>query len=73
MTFKPLARRPHADAAPVGDRSVAFILVLLLALVFAPALGLHVALAAFGPDPAASTERGSIAQPAGPSAKLARG
>ena len=32
-----------------GDRSVALILFLILGLVFAPVIGLHVALAAVGP------------------------
>ncbi|GJE02885.1 hypothetical protein [Methylobacterium isbiliense] len=34
------------------DQSVAVALILLLALVFAPAIGLHVAASAFTPQPA---------------------
>jgi hypothetical protein len=44
MTFSPLLAR--TDAAPARDRSVAVILLLLLALVFAPVVGLHIAFAA---------------------------
>jgi hypothetical protein len=44
MSFSPLLAR--TDAAPARDRSVAVILFLLLALVFAPVIGLHIAFAA---------------------------
>ncbi len=44
MTFLPLLAR--TDAAPTRDRTVAVILFLLLALVFTPVVGLHIAVAA---------------------------
>ena len=51
-----LSWRARATSTPVApDRSVAFVLVLLMALVFAPVMGLHVALAALGPDTASSS------------------
>ncbi|WP_046865918.1 hypothetical protein [Microvirga massiliensis] len=55
------------------DRSVAAILFVLLALVFAPVVGLHVAMAAFGPGQAASAEQGRAVPIAKPSTRLAHG
>jgi|LNFM01.2.fsa_nt_gb hypothetical protein len=74
MTFYPSSLRARVGITPLHDRSVTFILLGLLALVFAPVLRLHVALAAFRPDRMTGpAERDSIAEPAGPSAKLVRG
>jgi hypothetical protein len=73
MTFYPSSLRARVGITPLHDRSVTFILG-LLALVFAPVLRLHVVLAAFRPDRMTGpAERDSIAEPAGPSAKLVRG
>ena len=47
MTFLFSPARMGAPAAP-RDRSVALILVVLLMLVFAPVVGLHIALTTFG-------------------------
>ncbi|WP_407526713.1 hypothetical protein [Methylobacterium oryzisoli] len=41
------------EGAVRRDQSVAVALILLLALVFAPAIGLHVAASAYTPHPAA--------------------
>ncbi|HEX2135449.1 MAG TPA: hypothetical protein VHG30_06010 [Microvirga sp.] len=46
MTLFPMLAR--TNAAPARDRSVAVILFLLLALVFVPVVGLHIAFAASG-------------------------
>ena len=46
MTFFPSRARPGAPAAR-RDRSVALILFVLLVLVFAPVVGLHIALTTF--------------------------
>ena len=68
------SRVTRADTvAHPRDRSVAAILFVLLALVFAPVVGLHVAMAAFGPDqtaPAGQTHSVPIAKP---STSLAHG
>ena len=45
--FSPAVRARAAETR--ADRSVALILFLILGLVFAPVIGLHVALAAVGP------------------------
>ena len=63
--------RPHASDVR-GDRSVALILLLLLALVFAPVIGLHVVLAAVDPAPALP-EPIVTSHEAAPPAKPARG
>ena len=45
-----LSSRARAGAPQVRrDRSVALILFMLMALVFAPVVGLHIALTTFGP------------------------
>jgi hypothetical protein len=77
MTFQTtFPRRAHTDAAPVPrDRSVELILFFLLALVFAPVVGLHVTLAVYeskaaitAPEPA-----GSVVETASPSTTRSRG
>jgi hypothetical protein len=50
MTF--LFSRARSGTPATRDRSVALILFVLLALVFAPVVGLHVALTTFGPTAA---------------------
>ncbi|MFE1601859.1 hypothetical protein [Methylobacterium sp. ID0610] len=52
MNEFPVRARAAADAVR-RDQSIAFALLLLLALVFAPVIGLHVAVASFGAAPAA--------------------
>jgi hypothetical protein len=52
MTLFPFSWRARTGAPHVRDHSVALILFVLLALVFAPVIGLHVALASIdAPDP----------------------
>ena len=68
------SRVTRADTvAHPRDRSVAAILFVLLALVFAPVVGLHVAMAAFGSGQAASAEQGRSVPIAKPSTRLAHG
>ncbi len=43
----------RSGAAATRDRSVVFVLLLMLALVFGPAIGLHVAVNLLGPGAAA--------------------
>jgi hypothetical protein len=51
--FSPGSRARAVDVR--GDRSVALILLFLLGLVFAPIIGLHIALAAVDPGAAGSS------------------
>lgn len=51
MTLFPVRARAAAVSAR-RDQSIALALLLLLALVFAPAIGLHVAVSTFGAGPA---------------------
>jgi hypothetical protein len=53
------------------DRSIMLMVVLLLGLVFAPVIGLHVAVVAFGPPSAASSD--NVAHHAMPPVKPTRG
>jgi hypothetical protein len=64
---------PADTVAHPRDHSVAAILFVLLALVFAPVVGLHVAMAAFGPDQAVSAQQGRAVPVAKPSTRLAHG
>jgi hypothetical protein len=68
--FSPSVRACASDVS--GDRSVALILFLLLGLVFAPVIGLHVAIAAAGPDLATAGPDTTARNAASP-AKPARG
>jgi hypothetical protein len=52
--FSSRARVGNGDT-PSDDRSIILMVVLLLGLVFAPVIGLHIAVTAFGPQTAAST------------------
>ncbi len=54
MTLNPFARRPAASEDE-SDRSIPVVVFFLLALVFVPVIGVHIAFAAFGP-PAASAQ-----------------
>jgi hypothetical protein len=58
--------------APSDDRSIMLMVFLLLGLVFAPVIGLHVAVVAFGP-PAAASSPDNLAHHATPPVKPTRG
>ena len=50
-----LRTRVRIERVYSDDRGVTLMLVLLLGLVFAPVIGLHIAVVAFGPPAAASS------------------
>ena len=50
-----LRTRVRTEHVSSGDSGVTLMLVLLLGLVFAPVVGLHVAVVAFGPPAAAAS------------------
>ncbi|MGX7707549.1 hypothetical protein [Methylobacterium sp. Gmos1] len=52
MTLMTTGARSGAAATPRRDRSVVTVLLLMLALVFGPAIGLHVAVNLLGAGPA---------------------
>ena len=60
------------EQAASDDRGVTLMLVLLLGLVFAPIIGLHVAVVAFGP-PAAASSADNLAHQVTPPTKHTRG
>jgi hypothetical protein len=55
LNLFPLRARVRTEQVSSDDRGVTLMLVLLLGLVFAPVIGLHVAVVAFGPPAAASS------------------
>ncbi len=69
--FSSRARVGKADTQS-DDRSIMLMVVLLLGLVFAPVIGLHVAVVAFG-TPDAATPPNSLAHHAQPPVKPTRG
>jgi hypothetical protein len=71
LNLFPLRARVCAGEASSDDRGVTLMLVLLLGLVFAPVIGLHIAVVAFGP-PAAAASPDDLAHHATPP-KPARG
>lgn len=78
MTYQNASsRRARTDVARAErDNSVATILFLLLALVFAPVVGLHIALATFGTGEvaaSATTDDDDFAQRPGPPVTAMRG
>ena len=78
MTYQnAISRRASTDVARAPrDNRIATILFVLLALVFAPVVGLHIALAAFGTgEVAASATAGddNLAQRPGPSVTALHG
>ena len=69
--FSSRARVGNGDA-PSDDRSIMLMVVLLLGLVFAPVIGLHIAVTAFGP-PSEAASPDSLAHHATPPTKPTRG
>ena len=55
LNLLPLRTRVRTEHVSSDDSGVTLMLVLLLGLVFAPVIGLHVAVVAFGPPAAASS------------------